>query len=224
MAFFDGGAVRIRYRFSARRPRVAIRIAKARSGRVVRRFVLRRRPGRTHVQRWRGLTGRGRPAEDGRYRILIGPPGGPFRSAGGVRLLGHFFPVRAPHGTRALGWFGAPREGGRTHEGFDVVAACGSRLAAARGGRVLRAGYDPDLYGNFVLIGGRAERRNYFYAHLRSPSPARRGERVRTGQRIGAVGRTGNARTTGCHLHFELRRDGVPHDPGPALDRWDAYS
>lgn len=216
--------MRIRYRFEARSSRVAIRIVKVGSRRVVRRFVLRRRPGRSHVQLWRGLTGRGRPGEDGRYLVLIGPPGGRFRRAGRVRLLGHLFPVRAPHGTRHLGWFGAPREGGRIHEGFDVVAACGSRLVAARGGRILRAGFDRELYGNFVLVDGRAERRNYFYSHLRSPSRARRGERVRTGDLLGRVGRTGNARTTECHLHFELRRRGVPHDPEPALARWDRYS
>jgi len=218
--------VRIRYRFAAVRSLpVAIRIAKLGSGRVVRRFVVRRRPGRTHLQRWGGLTGRGRVAEDGRYRVLIGPAGGPFAEAGRARLLGHRFPVGGPHATRGtVGEFGAPRSGGRSHEGFDLLAACGTPLRAARGGRVLRSGFDPMLYGWFVLIDGRRERRNYFYAHLRRSPAVSAGERVRTGRRIGAVGKTGNARTTPCHLHFELRSGGRPFDPEPALRRWDRYS
>jgi murein DD-endopeptidase MepM/ murein hydrolase activator NlpD len=131
------------------------------------------------------------------------------------------FPVAGPHGTRgAIGEFGAPRSGGRTHEGFDIVAACGTPLVAVRGGRVLRAGYDPVLYGNYLTIHGEGERRSYFYAHLSRPSPFNRGDRVFTGQRVGAVGKTGNARTVGCHLHFEIHVAGRPIDPAPALRRW----
>lgn len=196
-----------------------------RGGRVVRRFVLHREPGRSHVQLWRGTTARGRPADDGRYRALIGPPGGPFHRAGSFHLHGHVFPVRAPHGTRgAIGEFGAPRSGGRTHEGFDITAACGSKLVAARGGRVLRVGYDPVLYGNYVLIHGRGEERSYFYAHMREAARVQRGERVRTGEWVGVVGQTGDASTTPCHLHFELHFHGAPFDPEPALARWDRYS
>jgi murein DD-endopeptidase MepM/ murein hydrolase activator NlpD len=38
------------------------------------------------------------------------------------------------------------------------------------------------------------------------------------------VGRTGNARSTECHLHFEIRAGGEPIDPEPLLRRWDRYS
>ncbi len=110
------------------------------------------------------------------------------------------------------------------HEGFDVVAACGTPLVAARGGRVRRAGYDPVLYGNYLLIHGQGERRSYFYSHLVRPAAVSRGERLFSGQRVGAVGATGNARTVGCHLHFEIWVDGDPIDPGPALERWDRHS
>jgi murein DD-endopeptidase MepM/ murein hydrolase activator NlpD len=135
------------------------------------------------------------------------------------------FPVQGAHGTRgAIGEFGAPRDGGRTHEGFDIVAACGTPLVAVRGGRVLRSGYDPVLYGNYLLIHGEGEDRSYFYAHMRHPALVHRGERVFTGERVGVVGKTGNARTVGCHLHFELHVHGVPVNPEPALRRWDAYS
>jgi murein DD-endopeptidase MepM/ murein hydrolase activator NlpD len=89
---------------------------------------------------------------------------------------------------------------------------------------VLRAGYDPVLYGNFLLIHGEGEWRSYFYAHLPRHSPLRRGDRVWTGQQVGAVGDTGNARSVGCHLHFEIHSRGRPIDPAPSLRRWDRYS
>jgi murein DD-endopeptidase MepM/ murein hydrolase activator NlpD len=89
---------------------------------------------------------------------------------------------------------------------------------------VRRVGYDPVLYGNFLLIHGEGEHRSYFYAHLRRPAGVNRGERVLTGERVGGVGETGNARTVGCHLHFEIHVDGRPIDPEPALRRWDRYS
>jgi murein DD-endopeptidase MepM/ murein hydrolase activator NlpD len=144
---------------------------------------------------------------------------------GGTSYYGHVFPVQGPHGTRGpIGEFGAPRDGGRWHEGFDIVAACGTPLVAVRGGRVLRRGYDPVLYGNYLLIHGEGEDRSYFYAHMPRPSTVHRGERVWTGERVGAVGETGNARTVGCHLHFEIHVKGHPIDPEPSLRRWDGYS
>jgi murein DD-endopeptidase MepM/ murein hydrolase activator NlpD len=142
--------------------------------------------------------------------------------SGGSAFRAHVFPVVGPHwGRGAIGEFGAPRSGGRTHEGFDVVAPCGASLRAVASGRVRRAGFDRVLYGNFVLLHGAGERRSYFYAHLRRPAAVRRGDRVFAGQRVGVMGRTGNARTVGCHLHFEIWARGRPIDPLPALRRWD---
>jgi murein DD-endopeptidase MepM/ murein hydrolase activator NlpD len=89
---------------------------------------------------------------------------------------------------------------------------------------VHRSGYDPVLYGNYVLIHGEGERRSYFYAHLARPAPVHRGQRLWEGELLGAVGETGNAAGTGCHLHFEIHVDGVPVDPLPSLNRWDRYS
>lgn len=124
----------------------------------------------------------------------------------------------------AIGEFGAPRSGGRTHEGFDIVAACETELVAVTDGRVLRAAYDPILYGNYLLIHGEGERRSYFYAHLPRPAPVHKGERVWEGERVGAVGKTGNAISIGCHLHFEIHVQGIPVNPLPDLERWDRYS
>jgi murein DD-endopeptidase MepM/ murein hydrolase activator NlpD len=147
------------------------------------------------------------------------------RHGGGTTSYSHVFPVDGPHGTRgAIGEFGAPRSGGRTHEGFDIVASCGTPLVAVRGGVVLRRGYDPVLYGNYLLIHGEGERRSYFYAHMPRPALVHRGERVWTGERVGAVGETGNAITVGCHLHFEIHVRGRPVDPAPSLHHWDTYS
>jgi murein DD-endopeptidase MepM/ murein hydrolase activator NlpD len=80
------------------------------------------------------------------------------------------------------------------------------------------------LYGNYVLIHGEGEKRSYFYAHLRRPARVGRGARVWAGQRVGAVGETGNARTVGCHLHFEIHVRGRAIDPEPALERWAALN
>jgi murein DD-endopeptidase MepM/ murein hydrolase activator NlpD len=152
-------------------------------------------------------------------------PAAALAMSGGVQYRSHVFPVQGAHGTRGeIGEFGAPRSGGRTHEGFDVVAACSTPLVAVRNGRVLRSGYDPVLYGNYLLIHGEGEDRSYFYAHMPRPALVHKGDRVWTGERVGAVGETGNAITIGCHLHFEIHVHGRPIDPEPSLRRWDAYS
>jgi murein DD-endopeptidase MepM/ murein hydrolase activator NlpD len=145
--------------------------------------------------------------------------------SGGTPYYGHVFPVDGPHGVRgAVGTYHAPRSGGRIHEGFDITAACGTRLVAVRNGRVLRRGFDPVLYGNYLLIHGEGERRSYFYSHLLRPARVSKGQWLWEGQAVGAVGETGNARGTGCHLHFEIRVGGVPVNPERALRRWDRYS
>jgi murein DD-endopeptidase MepM/ murein hydrolase activator NlpD len=75
-----------------------------------------------------------------------------------------------------------------------------------------------------VVIRGIHTRRDYWYAHLQRAPHLRVADRVRTGRRIGSVGATGNARTVGCMLHFELRPRGVPIDPAPELHAWDRWS
>jgi murein DD-endopeptidase MepM/ murein hydrolase activator NlpD len=123
-----------------------------------------------------------------------------------------------------IGEFHAPRNGGRIHEGFDITAACGTALVAVRNGRVRQRGFDPVLYGNYLLIHGEGERRSYFYAHLARPAGVRRGQRVWEGEPVGRVGETGNAAGTGCHLHFEIHVRGVAVNPERDLHRWDRYS
>lgn len=220
----DGG-VRIEFRIAAAEPaQVTIRVLGG--GREVRRFTHAAvEPGADRVQVWDGLNEAGRLVPDGSYRVLVGDGAGGDREAGWVALSGHFFPVRGPHGTRGgLGEFGAGRSGGRTHEGFDVTGRCGTPLAAVRAGTVVRRGFDPRLKGNFVVIRGLAERRTFLYAHMARPSRFRRGDEVHPGDVVGQIGRTGNAASTPCHLHFELRTRGRLVNPEPHLHRWDRFS
>lgn len=183
-------------------------------------------PGSEQTVSWNGVDAGGKPAADGAYAVLVGEAGGPAKNVGTVTLRGHFFPVRGPHGTRGpIGDFGAPRSGGRTHQGFDVVASCGTPLVAARGGTVVRNRFDPKLDGNFVVIAGRKEGLTYRYSHLTEPSPLQVGDRVHTQEPVGKLGKTGNAVSVGCHLHFEMRRSNKRFiDPEPFLRAWDRFS
>lgn len=100
-----------------------------------------------------------------------------------------------------------------THGGVDVAAPAGTAVGAARAGVVTRA--EPaGTYGNLVVVdhGDGTETR---YAHLGSIA-VRRGDPIGAGAVIGTVGSTG--RSTGPHLHFELRVDGEPVDPKNHLD------
>lgn len=219
--------VRLHYRFTARRPvDLRILVVAVRSGNVVASYDERAvEPGRRHTRPWNGLNRRGKAARDGRYAFRIGLAGHRLKQAGELHLRGHVFPVDGPHGARGpVGAFHAPRNGGRIHEGFDITGACGTPLLAARGGKVASTGYDPVLYGNYLLIDGAKTAQDYFYAHMVAPAEVGDGERVFTGERVGRIGQTGNAAGTPCHLHFEVRVHGVPTDPEPLLRDWDRYS
>lgn len=187
--------------------------------------------------RWDGTTNEGRPARNGRYSFRIGPQGESAAVARkatsstslslGFSFYGYAFPILGKHEfSLGAGRFGAPRSG-HTHEGQDVMAACGTPLVAARGGTVQYAGYQ-SAAGNYIVIDGRGTGYDFMYAHLAEPSPLHTGETVRTGQPIGIVGDTGDAQ--GCHLHFEMwtppgwYEGGEPIDPLPYLEKWDKYS
>jgi murein DD-endopeptidase MepM/ murein hydrolase activator NlpD len=231
-AYFDGRpAIRVRYSFSAANASdITVEVVRSKSGKVVRRWRLDgQRPFEKHGRTWNALEADGDVADDGRYRFKVGEAGKRLHGAGSLSLHGYRFPVRGSHGYGGyLQSFGAPRSGGRTHQGQDVYAGCGTPLEAARGGRIQARAYDGRLYGNFVVIDGRKTTADYMYAHMSSPSPLHQGDRVHTGRRIGRVGKTGNARTTPCHLHFEIWphgwRNGSPIDPKPSLRRWDNWS
>jgi murein DD-endopeptidase MepM/ murein hydrolase activator NlpD len=93
------------------------------------------------------------------------------------------------------------------HTGQDFSAPVGTPVYAMRGGVVTAE--TPSWAGNLIRIdhGGGFES---WYAHLSTVS-VRSGQTVSAGDPIGAVGSEGNS--TGPHLHFEVRKDGVPMDP-----------
>jgi murein DD-endopeptidase MepM/ murein hydrolase activator NlpD len=193
-------------------------------------------PGTVQRIRWNGKDrATGKVAARGRYefRVYTGSPdsasaaqAGP-TAASSFLFLDHQFPIRGRHdyGSGAAA-FGAGRTG-HIHQGQDVFAKCGTPLVAARGGKVKFAGFQSRA-GNYIVIDGEATGQDYVYMHLQAPALFSKGDAVRTGDAIGAVGDTGDA--DGCHLHFELwsapgwYTGGEPVDPLPALRAWDQFS
>lgn len=97
---------------------------------------------------------------------------------------------------------------GYGHRGLDVAAPSGTPIKAATGGTVTTAGWN-NSYG-YMLIVSHGNGVQTVYAHC-SQLIAKSGQSVAQGQVIGKVGSTGNS--TGPHLHFEIRVNGVLQDP-----------
>jgi len=113
---------------------------------------------------------------------------------------------------RVLASFGA-QPGGLRNDGINIAATRGAPVRAAENGVVVYAGNELRGFGNLLLIshdGGWMT----VYAHLDSMGVAR-GDKIARGQRIGAVGMTGNV--TSPQLHFEIRKGKQPVDPEPQL-------
>ena len=118
-------------------------------------------------------------------------------------------PVEVAFNSSSFGWRIDPFNGEKAfHEGLDFPAATGTPIYAAAGGIVSFAEQTPD-YGKLVKIdhGSGLETR---YAHS-SKLLVKVGERVEKGQIIAEVGSSG--RSTGSHLHYEIRLNGNPLDP-----------
>jgi murein DD-endopeptidase MepM/ murein hydrolase activator NlpD len=97
---------------------------------------------------------------------------------------------------------------GEQHSGIDIAAAKGSPNKAADGGVVKFAGWSGN-YGKLVIIDHENGYTTY-YGH-NNTIKVKVGQRVARGDVIGTVGETGRA--TGPHLHFEVRKNGVPVNP-----------
>ncbi len=94
------------------------------------------------------------------------------------------------------------------HNGLDFGVATGTPVEATMTGRVISAGWNNEGYGNLVVIqNGDIQT---FYAHL-SDKPVQVGQLVQAGETIGYSGNTGHS--TGPHLHYEVRKYGIPIDP-----------
>lgn len=101
---------------------------------------------------------------------------------------------------------------GRMHEGLDIAAGMGTPIYAALDGTVTYSGWATG-YGNFIKLKHKDGLETY-YGHC-SKLLVKEGDTVKKGQEIGKVGSTGNS--TGPHLHFEVRVNGVAKDPTPYL-------
>ena len=138
------------------------------------------------------------------YRLVTAPA--PLRVA---------IPVAGVAAARLRDNWGASRDAGaRRHEGIDIFAARGTRVVAATDGIVSRVGLDP-RGGRVVWVMGPA-RQMHYYAHLDRHADIRAGDLVRTGDVLGEVGTTGNAKGTPPHLHYGIYANGAI-DPYPLL-------
>ena len=237
-AFVDARrAVTFSFRVSGAAPaQLAVELVRASDGIPVKTWNPDPEPGAVTSVSWNGRLGAA-AAKPGRYSFRLTASetnGATLRSAqledesrDAFDLYDNIFPIRGSHrfgsGTAR---FGAGRTG-HSHQGQDVFARCGTPLVAAHGGRVKFKQYHAAA-GHYLVIDAAGTSEDYVYMHLAEASPFAAGDRVYTGQRIGAVGDSGNAR--GCHLHFELWEGpgwydgGKPFDPLPSLKSWDAWS
>lgn len=223
-------------RFSARvsglaDAKVAVSLVRKSSGAVLTSWTIAAPEGTVASVDWDGRVN-GATAPSGRYAFAaqIVPAGlspasieaqsGTDDARDAFDLYGFRFPVRGKH------TYGQGLGAGRGHQGIDIMARCGTKLVAARGGTVVESRFQ-GAAGNFIVIrpddssiGDQA------YMHLQKRSPFRKGDRVYTGQQIGVVGTTG--RSSACHLHFEQWSGEIwrsrPVDVMSDLKAWDAVS
>jgi hypothetical protein len=238
-AFFAGTKVRFSYRVNDVEPvPVQIELVHVEDGVVVRRWNPGPvEPNTVHTIRWNGQAAPGLKAGAGRYvfRVTAQNSAGAFARSSSdsdarrdaFDFYGHIFPIRGRHNYGQSGArFGSGRSG-HSHQGQDVFARCGTKLVAARAGKVKFNQYH-SAAGYYVVVDGYKSKYDYVYMHLQQRSAFRPGDRVKTGQTIGRVGDSGNAQ--GCHLHYEMwdapgwYDGGNPFDPFKFLKAWDRWS
>jgi murein DD-endopeptidase MepM/ murein hydrolase activator NlpD len=129
------------------------------------------------------------------------------------KMMPTMMPVNAPYNASGFGMRIDPFTGQQAmHEGIDFLADLGTPVVAAAGGVVVFAGFHPQ-YGNVVDIDHGNDLMTR-YAHL-SKLLVKEGDIVQRGHRIALSGTTG--RSTGPHLHFEVRYKGVAQNPARFL-------
>lgn len=138
------------------------------------------------------------------------------RDAGNIRMI---FPIAGAHAFQNT--WGAPRSGGRHHQGTDIYASRGTPCVAVRDGIITTIDYH-GLAGKYVRMTD-ADSNMYAYIHLDGyPDSLFPGKPVSQGEVIGYVGNTGNAAGGACHLHFEIHPgSGEPVNPYPYLTACD---
>lgn len=131
-------------------------------------------------------------------KIVVGTKKLPAKAATGK--------FRSPASGRVTSPFG--QRWGKMHQGIDIANSHGTSLYAADGGTVKSAGKQ-GAYGNLVIIDHGNGFQTY-YGHA-SKILVKPGQKVAKGEKIALMGSTG--RSTGNHVHFEIRKDGVPKNP-----------
>ncbi len=149
------------------------------------------------------------------------------------------FPTAPPPKTSVGDWYDAARSGGRAHKASDIMGPKLTPIYASRAGKVVRMDTGTSLSGNYVTIAG-DDGRSYSYLHLNNDTPGTDdgaappqqvfapgievGATVVRGQHIAWMGDSGNAETTGSHVHFSITDPAVKdpygtnqRDPYPSL-------
>lgn len=125
-------------------------------------------------------------------------------------------PVADAQLARLVDTYGAPRSGGRRHEGIDIFAPRHTPVLSTTRGVIVRRG-DNRLGGRVVMVLGPGGRLHY-YAHLEAFSELPLGAWVEPGLVLGYVGNSGNAQATPPHLHYGIYQPGGGAiDPYPLL-------
>ncbi len=127
-------------------------------------------------------------------------------------------PVKTAAFTSGYGVRSDPFRGGAAmHAGIDLAGPSGTPIYATADGTVSEAGYNSGGYGNLIKLNhGRGIETRYGHLSQIIVSP---GQQVKRGQLIGRMGSTG--RSTGSHLHYEVRIDGRPVNPIPFMKSTD---
>lgn len=171
---------------------------------------------------WRPMQDRGSPTANHRDHVHVtlsgdasptaGPPGcGPGASSGGpVTKDGWTAPSKGTIGSR-FGPREAPTPGASTfHKGVDWSAGCGAPIYATNSGQVISAG-PASGFGHWIQV-DHGEGVISTYGHMYAGGlKVRVGDTVKSGQQIADEGSDGVS--TGCHLHFEIARNGEKVDP-----------
>lgn len=142
---------------------------------------------------------------------------GEYAPAGGSAPVPSLWPIGQSAHVVSSGYGTRGRQGGknsRFHKGIDLPAPRGTAVVAAAAGTVSLVA-NQGAYGRYVVI-DHGNGYQTLYAHLLE-FQTRPGARVAAGQRIGSVGKSGNA--TGYHLHYEVHRRGQTVDPMAYLPR-----
>ncbi len=222
--FFDSAKrSELEYLFAADGPTdVRVNVINKKTGETVDSVVQEdQEPFANHSFKWNGLDADKSVARNGDYKFQVSQLSGGPGAGAGFDDYDHIFPLRGKH------YYGDGLGAGRGHQGQDVFAKCGTKIVAARGGRVQVNAYQ-SAAGYYLVIDGQKTGQDYVYMHMEQRGRPAAGTRVHTGDVIGYESDTGDAQ--GCHLHFELwsapgwYEGGHVLDPTTPLKKWDRYS